>query len=160
MSTVSSDDANLALMLSPIKYHAYLLNSMNIRVDETLSEYFQSFEQDDESESESDQKKDLDKTSYISDEQNQLEDSNWKTNNEEGEEEEDKDNPSEDISSSKCKENYLLVDEYSEDKIQQSNITENKENNEEYMTTENNYESNRKMKKFVNPFQNLPNKSK
>jgi len=36
----TGDEANIALLLSPEKFHSYLLNSMNIRADEALSNYF------------------------------------------------------------------------------------------------------------------------
>jgi hypothetical protein len=39
----NSDESDIAMMLSLEKFHAHLLNSMNIRVDETLSDYFFNF---------------------------------------------------------------------------------------------------------------------
>lgn len=39
----NSDESDIAMMLSLEKFHAHLLNSMNIRVDETLSNYFFNF---------------------------------------------------------------------------------------------------------------------
>jgi hypothetical protein len=39
----NTDESDIAMMLSLEKFHAHLLNSMNIRVDETLSDYFFNF---------------------------------------------------------------------------------------------------------------------
>jgi len=157
---IPTEDANLSLVLSPVKYHAYLLNNMNIRVDETLSEYFRVLEEDDDnSDSESDIDKDDDKPSILSDEENPQYDEMWKK----GSESDDKDMDSNDESSSKCKFNPSFLDGSADDKVPESieNI-DNKDIKEKVLQSERSdyYHKKRKMKKFIDPFLNLPERSK
>ena len=99
---------NIALLLSPEKYHEHLLNNMNIRVDPTLTEYFAEYLKAGESDSDSEEKdQEFDDKSSYSDEGEGASKKSMKEYNEG--EDGDELAPSQDDSSSKCKPKILGI---------------------------------------------------